>query len=315
VSPTNYGHPERLRLSLIVCTHNPRADYFCRVIEALKVQTLARETWELLLVDNACLERLENSWDLTWHPNARHIREDELGLTPAQLRGICEAQGSLLVFAHDDTVLAPDYLEQALRVEHEWPILGAWGGDVSGEFETQPESWTRQYLGYVGVRDCKEPCWSNNPDDWSAFPHGAGVCIRKEVASLYAEQQATLPQRRLLGRRGASLMSGEDIDLVLCSRQLGLGFGRFPQLSITHLIPTRRLTEDYLLKLVQAIGCSNVLLDYIHRKPPSKIDRRRPEFLWTLWRIFRQGRRNYRFHKAYVSGMREGMKLLDTKPT
>ena len=108
-----------------------------------------------------------------------------------------------LGFGQRRYVLAPDYLEQALRIEAEWPILGAWGGNVAGEFETRPELWTRQYWGHIGVRDCKQACWSNNPDDWSSFPHGAGLCIRAEVASLYAQHLATLSKRRLLGRKGA----------------------------------------------------------------------------------------------------------------
>ena len=63
------------------------------------------------------------------------------------LRGIREAQCSLLVFGHDDTVLAPDYLEQALRIEAEWPILGAWGGDVAGEFEITTRALDASVLG------------------------------------------------------------------------------------------------------------------------------------------------------------------------
>ena len=38
--------------SVIICTHNPRSDYLRRVLDALKAQTLLREQWELLLIDN-----------------------------------------------------------------------------------------------------------------------------------------------------------------------------------------------------------------------------------------------------------------------
>jgi hypothetical protein len=46
-----------------------------RVLDALKAQTLPKEQWELLLIDNASKEPLAESWDLSWHPHARHIRE------------------------------------------------------------------------------------------------------------------------------------------------------------------------------------------------------------------------------------------------
>ena len=67
-------------ISVVICTHNPRPDYLRRTLDALKTQTLPQEQWELLLVDNASEKALTGVWDLSWHPRARHIRENELGL-------------------------------------------------------------------------------------------------------------------------------------------------------------------------------------------------------------------------------------------
>src|SRR5258706_13145188 len=99
-----------MECSVIICTHNPRADYLKRVLGALKAQTLPKEQWELLLIDNASKESISKLCDLTWHPQARHVREDELGLTAARLRGIAESMGNVLVFIDDDNLLEEDYL-------------------------------------------------------------------------------------------------------------------------------------------------------------------------------------------------------------
>src|SRR5208337_5568979 len=112
-------------VSTIICTHNPRADYLRRVLDALKAQTLPQERWELLLIDNASKEPLAAAWGLNWHRNARHIREDEPGLTPARLRGIKESVGELLVFVDDDNVLDPSYLETALSLAKRLQHIGA----------------------------------------------------------------------------------------------------------------------------------------------------------------------------------------------
>src|SRR5207247_815678 len=101
-----------MQTSVIICTHNPRSEYLRRAFEALKTQTLPLLDWELLVIDNASREKLSDTWDLSWHPNARHFRENELGLTPAHLRGIKEARGNTLVFVDDDNLLAPNFLEQ-----------------------------------------------------------------------------------------------------------------------------------------------------------------------------------------------------------
>src|SRR5438477_5088662 len=117
-------------LSVIVCSHNPRPDYLRRVLHSLEAQTLPRSKWELLLVDNASSERLADTWDLSWHSRHAHVREDELGLTPARLRGTAEASGELLAFVDDDNILAPDYLERAFALVGAYPYLGVVGAGV-----------------------------------------------------------------------------------------------------------------------------------------------------------------------------------------
>ncbi len=47
-----------MKISAIICTHNPRPHYLRRVLEALNRQTLDKGEWELLLVDNASRQPL-----------------------------------------------------------------------------------------------------------------------------------------------------------------------------------------------------------------------------------------------------------------
>ena len=119
-------------VSVIICTHNPRRDYLRRVLDALYAQTLPKEEWELLLIDNASDTPLADTWVLSGNPQARHIREDELGLTPARLRGIRESCGDLLVYVDDDNILAPDYLQTARALLMEHPHLGVIGAGIIG---------------------------------------------------------------------------------------------------------------------------------------------------------------------------------------
>ena len=117
------------------------------------MQTLPREQWEVLLVDNASKEPLADRCDLSWHPAGRHVREEALGLTPARLRGIREAMGGLIVFVDDDNVLAPDYLQEAVAIGSEYALLGAWGGRIQLQFETRPPEWTKPYWKLLAVRE------------------------------------------------------------------------------------------------------------------------------------------------------------------
>src|SRR4051812_10400276 len=116
-----------MQISVIICTHNPRTEYLRRTLDGLKAQTHPRSEWEFLLVDNSSKEKLSDVWDLSWHPASRHVREDELGLTPARLRGIREARGEMLIFVDDDNVLAPDFIAKAQLIRDGYPHLGVFG--------------------------------------------------------------------------------------------------------------------------------------------------------------------------------------------
>src|ERR1700756_1303835 len=114
----------QISISVVLCTHNPRPDYLRRTLAGIRAQTTPLEKWEFLLIDNASEELLSDPWNISWHPHARHIREDKLGLINARLRGIEESCGDLLVFVDDDNILAPDFLERAEAILDRYPYLG-----------------------------------------------------------------------------------------------------------------------------------------------------------------------------------------------
>jgi glycosyltransferase involved in cell wall biosynthesis len=174
-----------VNVSVIVCTHNPRADYFARCLEGLRAQTLALDRWELLLVDNLSDRPVETTVDISWHPNARVIGESTLGLTPARLRGIRESHGDLLVFVDDDNVLTQDYLDQTERIANEHPFIGSWSGQCLPEFDVPPPEWTRRYWGALCIREFEKNVWSSLPLLGDTMPCGAGLCVRRRVALHY----------------------------------------------------------------------------------------------------------------------------------
>jgi len=250
-----------LALSVIICTHNPRTDYFGRTLEALQGQTSPRDAWEMLVIDNHSKQPVQDRFDFSWHPHARVVREDKLGLTPARLRGIGEARGELLVFVDDDNVLDPDFLEVAQKIASERSFLGAWSGQCRPGFEQQPEEWTRRYWGNLVIRQFDTDVWSNLPRLADTMPCGAGLCIRRGVAQHYLALNDAGQRSVQLDRSGTSLLSGGDNDLAACACDVGLGVGLVSALKLTHLIPPVRLTEDYLARLAEGIAYSSILLD------------------------------------------------------
>jgi glycosyltransferase involved in cell wall biosynthesis len=296
-----------MKISVIICTHNPRPDYLRRVLDALQAQTLPKEQWELLLIDNASKEALDKSWDLSWHPSARHIHEEELGLTPARLRGIKESTGELLVFVDDDNVLAVDYLSIAVAIAEQWPMLGAWAGQSIPEFETSPGDAIRPFLGLIGDGKFQEDYWSNlrNPE---ATPSGCGMCIRRKVAEEYHTLATTDERRRRLDRCGKSLISGGDTDMAFTACDLGLGTGRFHRLKLTHLISSRRLKLSYLLPLQEAMSFSWIILDFFRNPDAARVSTGR--WLINYLRAYTSRGLKRRFRLASLRGQAAARRTL-----
>lgn len=297
------------RLSVITCAHNPRADYLSQVIEALKSQSLDKDRWQYLVIDNASDEPLAHAVDLKWHPHASHVREEKLGLTHARLRGISESTGEILVFVDDDNVLDPDYLEQVEKIADQWPLLGVWAGQTRPGFETPPPDWTREYWERLVIREFDRDRWSNQPND-RAMPCGAGMCARRTVVDYYARLHATGRRRFLLDRTGESLVSGGDSDLAICACDVGLGMGLFTSLKLTHLIPQARLTEDYLVKLVEGLACSSVLLQSLRSSNGVPVSRKLTTAAADFARLLIRNRRQRRFFRAVRKGERKAVELL-----
>ena len=267
-----------LVVSVVVPTHNPRADYLERVIDALRQQTLPREQWELVVVDNNSTRPLSLTTgpqddgttgtktaghDLGWHSNARLVREEALGLTNARLRGFAETTGEVIVLVDDDNVLAPDYLEQVVRIAGEYPFLGTWSGALELEFEAGSPAPPHKLRHLLCERKPTKDLWSNDCSNFAATPWGAGECIRRVVASAYAEKVTKEPRRRQLDLQGQQLVYGGDTDIAYTGLELGMGMGVFTSLKITHLTPKSRCTEEYLLKNYEAHAYSEVLHHWV----------------------------------------------------
>jgi glycosyltransferase involved in cell wall biosynthesis len=298
-------------VSVIICTHNPRSDYLRRVLDALKASTLPMERWELLLIDNASSECLADAWDLSWHPYARHIREDELGLTAARLRGITESAGQLLVFVDDDNVLSYDYLETAITISRSFPQIAAFGGSSVAEYEEQPPAWFFRYPN-MPTREIVSDRWSNNPDDSSSTPIGAGMIVTRPLGFHYVAQSRANPLRKALDRCGTSLSAGGDIDLALMSCDIGFGKGVFKDLTLTHLIPASRLKLEYLLRLNRSMAASIMLRNHLRGDTPeqlrSKYIPRLSRRILNRLRVVQSDPIERKLRQAWDRGVRDGIK-------
>lgn len=253
-----------IEVSLILCAHNPPPQHLQRTLASLCAQTLPRDRWELIVVDNASDTPLAEVADLSWHPLGRHVREDELGLAPARARGIRESRGGVLVFVDDDNLIAPDYLGVACAIAGEWPRVGVWGGSCVPEFETPPDESLRRYLCWMAVMEVDHVHVTTLLQGPGYRPIGAGMCLRRCIALPWAEEIGVDPARRRLGARGDCPAGSEDEDIRMSAVRLGYAMGVFPALSLVHLIPAERVTLTAFARLYEHRLASQMALAAAH---------------------------------------------------
>jgi glycosyltransferase involved in cell wall biosynthesis len=245
-----------IKLSVILCTHNPDTAMLTLVIAGLKAQTMEKADWEFVLIDNRSINPLSAEM-VNWHSQGRIVRDEKIGLTAARVRGIAESRGSLIVFVDDDAVLDADYLRQAIAVSNANPQVGVFGGNVELRMEIPVPAYYLPHLALLAERKVERDTWGCMYLD-QITPCGVGMLVRRPIAEAYRNNTRGL--RAGLGRKGNMLTSGEDNDIAYTACDMGMAIGLFTALHLTHLIPKERLTRAYMSRLIEGISFSTSVL-------------------------------------------------------
>lgn len=243
-----------MRITVVIPTFSPNEVRLARTLGGLEGQTLDPSQWELIVVDNASptplsLEILESSFT----GQLRLVREPTLGLSHARRRGVLESRTELIVFSDDDNVFAPDYLEIACNKMLQNAEVGVAGGKSLPEYEATPPNWYEDGIAPLGCRDLGEDELILRPAEFRLSrsypefsPIGAGMVFRRTAIRSWIE---TVNSEEVPDRKGNSLSSAGDCDMVLHALNSSWGVAYWPSLSLHHLLPEARLDREYLASI------------------------------------------------------------------
>lgn len=272
-------------VTVITCTLNPRPKVFARVMAALEGQTLDKQEWDYLVVDNGSDVPVEKAFDLSWREGIQVVREPEKGLTRARLRGIAAATSPLILFVDDDVVLNPDYLERAKSYFDAYPFVGALGGWGEAEYEQAYPSWMKEFLGLL-MDDSLAPvpkapfqyAMTRQGGPWT--PVGSGMAVLRSIAEAYVHSVKGDPFRLDLDRKAGGLSGSGDADLAYTAVDCGMATAVATDLKFKHIIPSHRVDPRYVERLLYATNYHAAQL-VIHRgwrqrpvSPPTNVLRR-----------------------------------------
>lgn len=239
-------------LSVIICTYN-REKYIYNVLRSIAENHYPKDGYEVVLVDNNCTDntlaecgRFQDDF-----PDVRFTicHEAQQGLSHARNCGIRESKGDILVYVDDDAEVNDRYLETYAAFFERNPEAMAAGGPIIPRYETAEPEWFSHYTRmlvtgnlYLGDSEREFPK--------GAFPGGGNVAYRRSVFDKVGLFNVEL------GRKGNSLIGAEEKDLFDKMTGLGMKFYYLPTAILYHIIPERKLTDDYFKRLSYSIGQS-----------------------------------------------------------
>lgn len=243
-----------------VCTLNPNAEKFKRVITSIINQTY--RNYRLVVIDNASTYF---PGDLLKDVKCEVYLERNQGNSFARHAAISKWHGEeLLIFVDDDNILDDTYFEKAIESRRLFPDWGAYGGQQYPSENLPSSKLTRAMFPYLGIRSLGTTVIERDATmTWNELePIGAGMCLSKDVVKRFLDISLREQSGYFsLGRKGKGLLSGEDSFIARQASPLKLKYGYNPGLKLEHLISPKRLGILYLCRLMFAYGRSDVILD------------------------------------------------------
>ena len=216
----------------------------------LKLQINSKQiSWEILVVDNNSTDHIKQVIDdyqkSIFYNTLRYLFEPQQGAAFARIRAVQEAKGDLVGFLDDDTLPDQNWLTNAYEFAQTHPDAGAYGGQIHGEFETEPSPEFKQVAIFLAIVER-----GSTPHLYTrVLPPSAGLVVRRQA---WLE---SVPKKPFLtGRTPHSMLASEDIEAIAHIQKAGWEIWYNPTMHIYHQIPAWRLERTYLLNLVRGIG-------------------------------------------------------------
>jgi len=241
------------KLSIIICTYN-RAGLLGTTLQSL-VALENLDLSEIIVVDNrstdqteavvkSFIDRYQDEMEI------RYILEPVQGLSAARNTGILASRSALIAFLDDDAIPCRTWITTIVSTFTDRPEVMAMGGKISPVFESKRPEWLIKpfELPYtivdLGNRIREYPR--------RLHPCGANMAMRKIVFDI-----SLFPLE--LGRKGESLISGEEAWLFGEMQKKGHLILYHPLMAVDHFVPASRLTEAWIMKRYYSQGISNAM--------------------------------------------------------
>ena len=239
-------------ISLIIACYNG-GGRIGATLHSLLGETLAAEKWEAVVVDNNSSDNTAEVVEgfIAAHPEVRVrlVSESRQGLSHARNCGIDNSSGAVVAIIDDDELAAPTLLADYVDFFESHPGVAAAGGRIVANYPTGRPSWMTRFTErpIAGILDLgEEPI----PFPAGKYFGGGNMALRRTVIERYGKFNPEL------GRRGTTLLGGEEKELYGRLVAGGEQVYYLPTAYIEHIIPAAKLTREYFEAVCHRIGQS-----------------------------------------------------------
>lgn len=222
---------------------------------------------KLIVVENSLddknLKRLIQEFQ--HHENLTLIRSNPPGLSRARNLGLSLVDTHLVAFTDDDCIPDKRWLT-ALATSRLWDEVSAVGGPIQPIFPNgfKGESLPNDLVASLAVLDLGK---SKKVLEIDQDIYGANMCFA-------VEHLTGIDFDENLGRKGSSLLSGEEVAFLSQLREMGLSIGYDPEAIVRHKISADRLKPSWFLSRFawQGVSDASSSRDDYHKWNRSALD-------------------------------------------
>lgn len=242
-------------ISLIICTKD-RSDYIKTVLECATSQTLSKELYEILVIDQSDDNQTKNIAEEFERVSYYKIAPE--GLSNSRNKSIDLSNGKILVYVDDDVEFEQDYLDNILVFFNNSPLQPDFcGGKTHLKLLTEKPEWIKeQFLGILAYSDYgNEPkIYDNHPKH---VPYGCNMAVKRDALIKAGGFPAEIYYIN------NCLTENEDVLLANKLRSLGGHVVYNPDMLVYHRIPASRLTYTYYKERYLSQGESDAYIYYL----------------------------------------------------
>lgn len=240
--------------TVLICTYNGSKRISGVLDRILLQEGLDELVKKIVVIDN-------NSTDNTSEIVQRYIKinskihyffEAKQGLSYARLAGLKCTDTKWIIFLDDDNYLKDGWILGAYKYILDNPQIGVFNGKIIAkpDFRATKEEletlfMVRRALACTHVESMHKD-FSIDENKWK--PVGAGMVIKTEPLMEFSK----LGWMTSEGRKGESVISGEDTEMVNYLVSVGYQTGFCSNIELEHLIGRHRISKEYLIKLYKS---------------------------------------------------------------